>query len=711
MATAMATLVAPSLLCAAAAGELSSRVNQLRNLSDSLGRRSWDNAAETGLVDGIDRAADTFHDLAGRGTSMTSTAVAVLALMESAHERYAEGIEAMQAEVIRRDGNLEEVQDSAAWREREMLAMRLLYRINWVRYEIAMRYERSSGKRKVLLERARDGFAQFLATGDRQLTIESLLGHGLTSKALRNYDAAINDFNAALRENPDAQTVTKLRLSLAEIYVTRGKIGDALMQSKKLIDSASGDTRNQTLFLRSKVLLLAIGKYRHHYKASTRGTYRAEAANTLERLYKVNSYWRGKVIQLIDAGIEDPLEWAAGNTSSFVKFLIASSLRRRGQCDEAVTLYNALLEQGSYESESYYGTGFCAFHEGQYQTAIERLSSFLDQASGNETFLGQAAYLRFKAAESLYLRDTDNAQPEVGEPVGAATVGGQGAQAADSPGKAAAGSGAGEAERNYIAFLKDFLDRAAGHANAYEAWFRLGEWYRGEGQLLKAAEAYGKVEGDPAFRVKAGFQSAQSYFEAIIEQSKSGSPDPEVLATALDAIDGFVASAEEFRKGRPEGGAAETLTAPLMAKATVMGAAIAAGAEQGMQKRLQRLEGFEERFAGQADLFGEITSLRIVAHRRLGDLEAAGVELEKLLAMDGAGGYQSDALKKLGVVFLKEAATREENGDFESAKPIKRVALRIYERLLEHARREGSETPPLAGLEQLIDDLRRQIDG
>ena len=126
-----------------------------------------------------------------------------------------------------------------------------------------------------------------------------------------------------------------------------------------------------------------------------------------------------------------------------------------------------------------------------------------------------------------------------------------------------------------------------------------------------------------------------------------------------------------------------------------------------MEDRIRRLDRFEERYPGSEELFPEVRSLRIVAYRTTGDLDAAGVQLEALLAADTEGAWRGDSLRKLGIVFLEEGARREEARDVEGAARSRRVALRIYETLLSDARNGGAVPPQgVAGLEQLVNDLR-----
>ena len=150
---------------AATAGQLSARISELRRNSEALARAPFDAAAESALVDRLDTVCDDFHEAAVRGASLRSSALALPKALQGNHDRYTKVLEAMQAEVIRVDGDLEAVQDSPAWRERELLAMRIQYRLNWVHFELGARYESSSSRRDEHLRKARNGFGEFLGSG------------------------------------------------------------------------------------------------------------------------------------------------------------------------------------------------------------------------------------------------------------------------------------------------------------------------------------------------------------------------------------------------------------------------------------------------------------------------------------------------------------------------------------------------------------------
>lgn len=649
---------------------LARRVEGLKSESRELSRKPWNFSAERALGGRLNSLADEFHGLAEQGTPMATEARALLALMESVRKRYTRVLEEMQAEVIRLDGDLEAVQDSKAWRDRETLAMPILYRLNWVRYEIAVRYETDTAKRSRLLVRARNGFAEMLGSSDRDLSAEALFGHGLCLKTMRQYDDAIGDFKAALEWQPGTQISWSIRTAMADALISAGRMDEALVETKRLTQDtpgqaqAGGEAGAQALFLRSKALLLAVAEHTGSYDDAARGALRNEAVQSLERLYQSGPYWRTKVAELVDAGVSDPLEWTAASQNEFVTWLIADSLRRRGQCDEAVRLYAALLERKTFDAEALYGLGYCSFHEGRYEDAVQRFSAYLDLDNGGG-LESEAAYLRFKAAESIYLR--------------------------------------GDNEGHYITFLEDFLARAPAHRFAFEAWFRLGQWHRDNSRFEDCADAFGKVGGDGGFRLKAMFLRAQCLVEAVAASTTASDVgNAPMVGRALAALSDFSNEAEHLAATRPKGERA--LLRPLEAKAALMSAAMVGRSGVGtLQARLDLLDGFEERFAGETTLFTEVMSLRVSAYASLGDLKSAGTELRRLLARADDETYQSGALKKLGMIFLKESSRLAETGDARGAAESRQVALEVYQKLLAAQRSLNSDT---AGLEKLVEKLK-----
>ncbi len=667
----------PLLPGIAAADELDELRGQLRAVTaraESLDRRAWNQDAEKSLTEKAERAVDLFHRLAGSGTMDSPTAHLTLSTVEQVRERYTGVIQRMQDDVIKVDGDLEAAQDSAAWKQREVLAQRLLYRLNWIRYELAMRYESRGQQRTRLLQRAERGFADFLGAGDRAVVLECLYGHGLALKAMKRYDEALDDLNAALDMSPAAGRATDIRAAVADIALATGQIETALRQTASLLAGAGKkEDRLRAAFLRAKALLLGLGKYRDRYDDRSRASMRLEAARMLERLHASPGYWRSKASQLVDAGVEDPLEWTAAGTGGFVTLLIADSLRRRGDCPRARPLYDALFERSEYLSEARLGRGFCLFHSGKWEDSITELGQALEGAG--PVALEQAAWFRFKAAESLYLSADE--------------------QARDA------------AALRYSKLAREFVDAAPGHENAWEAWFRLGEWHRDHRQYLDCADAFARVRGDAAFMLKSRFQSSQCAFQSITDRDPGDDPDTDELANALASLDGFLSHSTDFRKRTSAGRGTAGLLDPLEARATVMAAALAGRLEVANESlkpsAVDRLAGFEQQFPEQADLLPEVLVLRAYSFRRLKDPAQAARAVSRLAGLEGNEG--NEQLRKLGVLFLKDAASISQDGDEDLARSYRKIALSAWEGLLAHT---DPGDPRAADIRRLVGDLRAQ---
>ncbi len=281
----------------------------------------------------------------------------------------------------------------------------------------------------------------------------------------------------------------------------------------------------------------------------------------------------------------------------------------------------------------------------------------------------------FKAAESLYLSADD--------------------QARDA------------AALRYSKLARAFVDAAPRHENAWEAWFRLGEWHRDHRQYLDCADAFARVRGDAAFMLKSRFQSAQCAFQSITDRDPGDDPDIDELANALASLDGFLSHSADFRKRTSAGRGTAGLLDPLEARATVMAAALAgrleAASESLKPSAVDRLAGFELQFPEQADLLPEVLVLRAYSFRRLQDPVRAARAVDQLAGLDGNEG--NEQLRKLGVLFLKDAASIAQDGDEALARSYRKIALSAWEGLLAHT---DAGDPRAADIRRLVVDLRSQ---
>jgi outer membrane protein assembly factor BamD (BamD/ComL family) len=122
-------------------------------------------------------------------------------------------MDAQREALIERDGDLEALYQSPAWREDEVGSLVLGYHLAWVRYQGAQLTDDAARKKKLLREAA-EGFGEYTAVREvPEIYAESLYGRGLALMDLGQYRDAIADLETAAGL---PRTATKAKAALGE---------------------------------------------------------------------------------------------------------------------------------------------------------------------------------------------------------------------------------------------------------------------------------------------------------------------------------------------------------------------------------------------------------------------------------------------------------------------------------------------------------------
>jgi tetratricopeptide (TPR) repeat protein len=651
--------LAGAIASPASAASIGAQVGELRARLSQLAAGPWDSAAEVAFSNDLDALVTR-----ARGAESPGAAADDLRrLAAAAHQRHVDRLEKMQREFAAGTG--EDPFESQEFVERQQLALQTLYLRNWVDLEAATRWEPKNSERTTWLRRAVEGFGRFVDLDDRAIAAESVYGRALCYRALGQVDAAAKDLRRAVELAPD-QLGSRAGTVLVEMQLERDRVGEALVSSEKLLrESPSPEAE----FLRAKTLLVALDAQK--LDAKKRAAYRGEVADLITRLERRGGPWPGLARQLVVAGISRPEEWLDASAGPTIRWTVAESLRAQGRCDQALPLYEALAKgQKSPRPDLALALGECQFRAGKFAAALQTLQG----VAGKGAVGADAAYLRFKAAEALY-HDAASAE-------NAALLRAQ--------------------ARAYVTGYPD-------HNRVYEAHFRLGEIERASGDRLAAAAEFDAVEGDPAFRLQALFQSAQCYVEEweIRDRRDDGSKG-EFADSALSRLDGFLQAAAARRSGGKTRPGDTAMLAPMEARALVMAALLRTrlGGAERFDTAVAALVDFDARYPDENELRAQAAAVRASALLGLGRYSEAQPAIAAFLAGQSGSERDYELMRGLGVRTLELAAQRRAAGDRESSAALDASALAIYEKLLAAAESGAITAESPEGLRKLVVRLR-----
>jgi tetratricopeptide (TPR) repeat protein len=164
---------------------------------------------------GLEQRANAFYDRLARGDSAGARSAfpALEQDLAGAIESLRDKLDAQREAIIERDGDLETLYQSQAWRDDEVASLVLGYHLAWVRYQGAQ-LTQDAARKKVLLRKAAEDFGQYTAASEiPEVYAESLYGRGLALLDLGQYREAIDDLEAAAAL---PRTAGKAKAALAE---------------------------------------------------------------------------------------------------------------------------------------------------------------------------------------------------------------------------------------------------------------------------------------------------------------------------------------------------------------------------------------------------------------------------------------------------------------------------------------------------------------
>lgn len=543
-----------------------------------------------------------------------ATAGSVLPLLERLYAHHQGRIDKAQAEIIRDDGNPEVLYTERWWQLDRGFALAAAGQLSWLHYRMAMLSPDQKEKRKAWLEKSVREFSEFIAAPDEKMRLESLLGRGMAEKELGERAEAEGDLQLVLQQAKGTPLYWPARMALGELRASGGGAA-ALAETKKLLAEAqsaglSADMLRQIRLLRFDALLSAMAA-----GGAGEGVQK-EATSLAAQLSSQGPAVSQRVTKMTLARLKDPRPVLGATVSS--EWIAAENLAAAEKFEEAAKAYERIARSTDpsareHADEVHHRLGVCWFRLGRYADAERELRAYL-AAEPDGALASEAAYLQFRAAEGVF-RATPNEQTR----------------------------------SSFLAVAEYFTSHFPDHESVYEGWFRLGEMLQGERRYMEAADAYAKVEGPPAFRLRA----AAAEVQCIADELATADEVDEARATGLRTrAEGAWERFDELASA-----SGTTASADLKAR-TVVARALAAGSGPGADAAgaLAMLDGFEQRFPEQTDVVLPVTALRLATSTALGRLEVAEPAARTLAAMPGTEANYFELVEKLSRALLRRSA-------------------------------------------------------
>lgn len=638
-----------ALLAAAARPAAALSAAEIRAQARGIGGASGDAAVEQqrvaqlgdlvlAFIDQCDTAARAGTEVARRD-ELRGTFEAINGPLESIYSSRAGRLEALAKGVMDQDGDLEALYETPEFKQSQAVAAAALYYRNWLDYYGARLYD--GARQKELLAAAEKGFGEF-AIGDQpgELKTESLLGRGLTNLELGDTAGALRDFQLVV-DSPTAspERKAKARLAMLDAYSRVGRTQDALRYSDELLRGGQVPAGDVTMvrYVRLVTLFDAADKS----KGADGERYRREAASLMDVLRGAGKGWSDKVDALLVSRVDDPRQWAGKADSPRVQWELARLMLVKNDYAGATPLLQQVTantdpEAKEFQAEAHYWLGVGAFKNNEFLVAANELDAAL--AAGGGDWSGEARYLRFKALESLMAQP--QADPQLAE--------------------------------RYRGALRDFLAQNADHPLAYEARYRSGELLQSSGDFPAAIDEYAKVQGDPAYVLRARFGTLQSRFELLKRDAK-----PPERAARLAAIGADLDAVDAQAKALQAQKNAAISLPEILAKATLLRAVyVSLTSDKGDEQVAVLLADFGTRFPDQTELLPQAVRLRLgalLALQRFADAEQAVSQYGPQLAAEQRG----EQLASLASGFRKASTRRKAEGDAAGSAAAARTALAL----------------------------------
>lgn len=671
---------------ASSPAQLREALNEVTQEIDSLlaqGDQGWERRQRA--LDSVDRVVGRAHDLDEQGEKVADLLQKAAELFTRISEANAQQMEEMASRSVESEEEPEKLYESEGWMRAEFISSMARYRLSKTRYYWALALKDRPQERSRLLQEALTGFSpQAMEYRSPELISYCRLGRALCYRELGKPEEALKELemiDKVDKKEGGQRSPVSIRASQERVnlYISTHRYREGLQEiNRLLVDLARspGDPNglNRAKWLKVEILFSLISQKGERLEPQQIEEYHQQALSLMQQLAGPGKSWREQGSQLLMRNLEglaEARERVPGlQLSPFEEWLLAERAFSQKKYPEALSLYQQVVnshdpEVQSGREQAAFRSGICRYQLGQLPEAASDFSGFISRFPQSPE-VPKAAFLRYKAYETLY---GDRWNPP------------------------------------YLEATRYFLDHFPSHPSASEVRYRLGRYHRERGERLRAAEELGQVREDSSYSLDARFLAFRSYAEEIEERRKAGGAPPlkgsppgetgggyqELYPRAIAARKLLSGVLADRLRDRSINEAERTRMKEMGAYTAFLAARVhTQGPVGGSHQVIEELQGFEETYPEQADLFLPVGLLRIEAWQRLGDSQGARREVESFIQRHQGNAKGPELFSFLADQFQQDAKRANSQGKTSDFKENSLTAALLYYELALNEHQLGS---------------------
>ncbi len=532
----------------------------------------------------------------------------------------------------RKDACIEQVSAGTEcdYTEAEQLSLRALYPLSWLRYQAAVSlFSNDAGQARRLLNQAIDGFTEStLVIFDPNLIRENLLGRANCERELgkydkAEYDKALKDFNAILKDGPGTQQYKAAQTGAATTLAAMGRMEDAAKMSGRMAQQG-GASQGGMLMMRLQNLLKAAQATRD---AAKRQGYYNEALDAMKQQEGNKQNWP-VVIAAVIQNVPNPAQEFAFRTDPFTKWVIAESLLAKKDKMGAAQFFLAAARTGKYPQGYKNAAGI--YLDARRWDTVEQIVGEMGRVGGADA--QWAAYTKFSIPLAQWKQ-----------------TGGKNTQLED----------------RWVHAAQGYLKSYPAGKDAGEVRFYFADRYQRQGKYIEASKEFSQVGGTPLYNFLGKFRASQNDYLALVaagDQKDGAKIDTAQLRK--NAISGLRDALKLAPAAQAASQGNQATVRETKGSAIYMLAGLLQKDEKADPKEIMALlQGYESNYPFMKEKFNDIAEWRIKSEDRLGQYAEVERDIRSILERSRGDISASDFIKVIGLDLWRSGQMRLAAGD------------------------------------------------